>query len=82
MYANGTLIEEKFGDKVFEFKVPLSGDKGLVAPPRLVDIEAVFFDLPVEGDDALVVHPRFAPLVPGVGGEVEHIPCGYTEPLV
>ena len=31
LYANGTLIEEKSGDKVFEFKVPLSGQVELKA---------------------------------------------------
>ncbi len=31
LYANGKLIEEKAGDKVFEFKVPLGGDVELKA---------------------------------------------------
>ena len=31
LYANGKLVEEKAGDKVFEFKVPLEGDVELKA---------------------------------------------------
>ncbi len=31
LYANGKLVEEKAGDKVFEFKVPLEGDVELRA---------------------------------------------------
>ena len=49
-------------------------DKGVLAPPCLIQIEAVLFDLAVKGYQTLVVHARLAALIPGIGGKVEHVP--------
>lgn len=58
-------------------------DKRLVAPPCLVQVEAVLFGLAVKGDQALVIHARLAALVPGIRCKVEHIPdMGGPQPLV
>ena len=57
--------------------------KRVLAPPRLVQVEAVLLGFAVKGDKPLVVHTRLAALVAGIGGKVEHIPdVGTPQPRV
>ena len=53
----------------------------VLRPVGLVDKEGVLASFAVVGDEPLVVPPAAAALIPGVSGEIEHIPfIGRPQP--
>lgn len=87
--ADGDTVEQKrnLGLVGVYLDISLSGssvgkaaacymDKRLFAPPSLVDVEGILFDLSVIGHQTFIISATAAALIPGISGKVKHVPRG------